>query len=121
MKYAGLLLAVHAVFDACHASETPGALILDLARSPVPRSQSLRRRAVHHGKVLAQIDNVKMEGMYLINVTIGTPPQPVTLQLDTGSSDLWVPGANTTVCEAGNCTRGDCKSEAPSASVGIFG
>ena len=28
--------------------------------------------------------------MYIIEVDVGTPPQPVALQLDTGSSDLWV-------------------------------
>lgn len=27
---------------------------------------------------------------YLVNISIGNPPQPVTVQIDTGSSDLWI-------------------------------
>jgi hypothetical protein len=37
---------------------------------------------------------------YMINVTLGTPEQAVSLILDTGSSDLWVNEANSTLCSA---------------------
>ena len=43
------------------------------------------------------LDNVEL--LYLINVTIGTPPQPFSLQLDTGSSDLWVPSTRSDLCQ----------------------
>jgi hypothetical protein len=45
---------------------------------------------------------------YDIEVGVGTPPQTLSLQLDTGSSDLWVltPGAcDTTTCK---CPTGGC-------------
>lgn len=32
--------------------------------------------------------------LYTINVTIGSPPQLLLLQLDTGSTDLWVDAVN---------------------------
>ena len=36
---------------------------------------------------------------YLINMTIGTPGQPFSLQLDTGSSDIWIPSVNSNACQ----------------------
>jgi len=46
--------------------------------------------------------------LYFINVTVGTPGQPFSLQIDTGSSDIWFPAVNADVCEqdADNCPYG---------------
>ena len=35
---------------------------------------------------------------YLINMTIGTPGQPFSVQLDTGSSDIWIPSVDSNAC-----------------------
>ena len=47
--------------------------------------------------VAADITNEEL--LYIINVTVGTPGQPFTLQLDTGSSDIWIPSINSDACQ----------------------
>ncbi|CAO3597860.1 unnamed protein product [Absidia cylindrospora] len=42
-----------------------------------------------HDNVDAPLENIDIA--YLIDVSVGTPPQPFTLLLDTGSSASWVP------------------------------
>ncbi len=63
-----------------------------------------RRQA--KGTVQAGLDNALV--LYLINVTVGTPPQPFSLQLDTGSSDIWFPTKDADVCQqsAQDCPLG---------------
>lgn len=48
---------------------------------------------------------------YMVNITIGTPAQNLSLSLDTGSSDIWVNVPNSTYCAA---------DDDPCSSTGLF-
>ena len=39
-------------------------------------------------------------GGYYADITVGTPGQPQTVVLDTGSSDVWVVAYNANLCES---------------------
>lgn len=69
----------------------------------------LRRRA---NTIQADLGNAQMQGLYYANITIGTPPQELSVQIDTGSSDLWIPSAQAALCNdasQGGCLGGACK------------
>lgn len=74
----------------------------------------LSRRA--GGSVEEVITNEKTRGGYFASCSVGTPGQKVTLQLDTGSSDIWVPASSSSVCEessqSGGCTFGSYDPDA---------
>lgn len=38
------------------------------------------------------------QSLYWINITVGTPGQPQSLQLDTGSRRLWIPATGSSIC-----------------------
>lgn len=58
------------------------------------------------------IANNKGEGGYFATVTIGSPGQALIMQLDTASSDSWVPYSGAPICEviSAGCDLGSCKS-----------
>ncbi|KAL8993012.1 MAG: hypothetical protein Q9188_007443 [Gyalolechia gomerana] len=69
----------------------------------------LKSRIVQHGlqrrdgTVLTSLDN-NADLQYLANISIGTPPQDFIVQLDTGSSDLWIPSAQSDLCRTQDCS-----------------
>ncbi|GAP92140.1 putative aspartic proteinase [Rosellinia necatrix] len=86
-------------------------------RSDLPSlSRRLRPRA--DGSVEEVITNERTRGGYFASCSVGTPSQKVTLQLDTGSSDIWVPASSASVCEQQTSSGGGCSlgSYDPNAS-----
>jgi hypothetical protein len=43
---------------------------------------------------------------YFVNISIGTPPQPIQVWLDTGSANIWVHSDLNTACKHGACAGG---------------
>jgi hypothetical protein len=59
--------------------------------------------------VTAALTNGK--SLYYVNVTVGTPGQSVALQIDTGSSDVWMLSVSSPGCVSEACIDGSCKSK----------
>lgn len=74
----------------------------------INRRQNVYRRA--NGAVEEPLQN--NVNAYFASVAIGNPGQKFDLQLDTGSSDIWVPSASSATCRSKNpgCPGGSCKT-----------
>lgn len=71
------------------------------------RRQASRSALPEPGTVDEPVGNLfATKSIYSVNLTIGTPPQSFLLDLDTGSTDLWVNTANSVYCLDGNCYGG---------------
>jgi hypothetical protein len=61
------------------------------------RSLELQGRA---DTVNVGLGNAVQAGLYFANISVGSPGQPLQVQIDTGSSDLWVPSAQAVMCQS---------------------
>lgn len=107
IKLCTVLIAL--ILLSCNAIATvPKVLGFKLTKASRESStQSLQRRA---GTMSGVLLNEQVD--YLVNISLGTPPQHFQVQLDTGSSDLWVPSVYSDLCNLGNCEQtGACKSK----------
>jgi hypothetical protein len=102
-------------------SASANTISFNIGRNAAAESAQLERRQLERstaplfkraGTVAATLTNAEAEGLYFANITVGTPGQALSLQIDTGSSDVWVPASSATQCRSaqnGGCPNGECK------------
>ncbi|KAK8075031.1 Peptidase A1 [Apiospora hydei] len=83
------------------ADSTRRVVPLDISKPPVSLPLLDRRRGL--GSYSQVITNNITAQCYYAEVAIGTPPQHITLTVDTGSSDTWVVDKSTDGCEEDRC------------------
>lgn len=85
------------------AAASPGYLHYEIEKRTVGTNPAIIRRQLSFNAPILQSAD---KNEYLINITVGTPPQRLAVTLDTGSSDLWIPAVSSRPCKRGLCDAG---------------
>ena len=94
-----LWMATEAASIQRRTSDTPAPKVVGMTTQRRAISDPLSHdRIRRRGTVESTLSN--QETLYFADMAIGTPPQPLRLHLDTGSSDLWVNSAGSRLCES---------------------
>jgi hypothetical protein len=96
-----------------YASFGNGVVQWDIQRTQ--RREEFKRLLKRADTLEEVITNEQARGGYFSTCRLGTPGQNLTLQLDTGSSDIWVPDSGAQVCRVSlnnrdGCALGSCMS-----------
>jgi hypothetical protein len=86
-------------------SVVPGVVQWQIQKRESPLPQLLRKRGDTYEEV---ITNELNRGGYFATCAMGTPYQNLTLQLDTGSSDIWVPDSTAQACQGSRTDPQGC-------------
>lgn len=81
-----------------HHVEAAKVLSFDISRASSPLSHILERRDAASKSFTEVITNIGVGNGYTANVSVGTPPQPLILGVDTGSTDTWVLANTADIC-----------------------
>ena len=90
-----------------------GGVALRPRRRGMPLAPVVRRDGQVGATFEEVVTNERFRGGYFSTTKVGTPGQALTLQLDTGSSDIWVPYSGAQVCQrasrqSNGCSFGSC-------------
>lgn len=115
---AGLTAPLVSAIHLAPRSPHPKTISLPIERRQLPdilaHERSRLRKRQTQGTVEQTLDNDQT--LYYANLTLGTPEQSLRLHIDTGSSDLWVNTANSSLCTSArtSCEGGTYDSSASS-------
>lgn len=121
--HTSLILACVGLANLCLAE--PGVLSLRTFKNNEKHAQALRKRdwdrATKRDSFTVTLENYPYlgGGFYFVNATVGTPPQEVQLDIDTGSSDVWMFGVHSCDITTSVCAGG-AFDETQSSSVTII-
>lgn len=105
MKFSAFIVIsiVSAEVDAKYVVSNLSRRVVSQPGTSFRRAQRLARRQSASVETLLPQDD---HSQYLINFTVGTPPQSVAAILDTGSTDVFIPSTTHPKCQAGECVAG---------------
>lgn len=99
-------------------SENPRVVGLDISKRTIPDlvAHDRARLAKRQNTVQETLDNELT--LYYADISLGTPAQQLQVSLDTGSSDLWVNSARSSICTSpqGGCEGGTYDQSASSSA-----
>ncbi|KAN0077578.1 Aspartic peptidase domain containing protein [Elaphomyces granulatus] len=113
-----LSLLVVLLFFIASVAAKPKVLKMELNKRVEAIHADMEERASASGKQYSNIvigNSVTATKLYFVNASVGTPPQMVQLQVDTGSSDVWMFGIHSCDPATSLCLGGDFDPSASSS------